>query len=116
MITLQDIDYKNIPKKNIEKTQKLLKDNYHEHLKELYSINKKKIYKIKKDRINVLMFPGSVNIIIQVLPKRELTLTNEEKELLEYHNFRRVFIQGLEPITEFEFKKIRHLLLKKLNK
>ena len=62
------------------------------------------------------MFPESSHIIIQVLPKNynAINLTDEEKELLEYHNFRRVFIQRLEPITEFEFKKIKQAMLNKI--
>ena len=116
MLILEGTNYRNISKEKIENAENLIRDYFHNHLKDLYIINKKEVYNVTKDRINIIMFPGSNNIIIQVLPKNhnDMTLTDEEKELLEYHNFRRVFIQRLEPITEFEFKKIKQAMLNKI--
>lgn len=115
-ITLNDLDYDNIPRENIETMKKTLIDNYYNYLLELYKINQNESYNIDRNRINIIMFPGSLHIILQILPKRnnEITLTKEEKDFMEFHNFRRVFMQGLEPKTEYEFKELRRNLLNRL--
>ena len=71
---------------------------------------------ISETQIMVEFIPGSLIIFIKILSKdRHFELTEEEKDLLEYHNFQRVFFKHLQPLSEYEYIMTRLNYLNKLN-
>ena len=61
---------------------------------------------LSKERIVIDFVPGSLIISVKILKEDEMfKLTPEEKDLLEYYNYLRVFHRGLKPMTEHEYKK-----------
>lgn len=85
-----------------------IKTFYFEHYKKLYNLSKNKIYKISEDNISIDVYDGSIIMIVKIYRNisKDLLLTDEEKDLLEYYNFVRVFHKGLRPITTYELKKM----------
>ena len=118
MVTVNDLDYHSLSREQKLRAENLIKDYYFNYLKKLHSISNADVYNVDLGRINVIMFPGSTHIIVEVLPKKFglITLTEEEKELLEYHNFKRVFMKNLPPLTEYEFKKMKQIVFDRLNR
>ena len=117
MMILKYFNYREVSPMKILGLENKLKTFYHNYLKKLYKLSGKEVYNVDKNRINILIFPGSTYIIIEVLPKNLgiITLTKQEKELLEYYNFRRVFMENKQPVSEFEFKKMRQIIFDKIN-
>lgn len=85
-----------------------IKTFYFEHYKKLYNLSKNEIYKISEDNISIDVYDGSIIMIVKIYRNisKHLLLTDEEKDLLEYYNFVRVFHKGLRPITTYELKKM----------
>ena len=85
-----------------------IKTLYFEHYKKIYSLSKNEIYNILEDNISIDVYEGSIILILKIHKSvnNKLSLSDEEKDLLEYYNFIRVFHKGLRPITTYELKKM----------
>lgn len=85
-----------------------IKTFYFEHYKKLYNLSKNEAHRISEEHISIDVYEGSIILIVKIHRNisEHLSLTEEEKDLLEYYNFVRVFHKGLRPLTTYELMKM----------
>ena len=111
-IKIKSIELDKVPSKKLVKIEKDIKNYYINY----YKVKFNSI--LSPDKIEITFLPGSVIINVRILKEtEEKILTQNEKDLLEYYNYIRVFQKGLTPITEYEYKKmLKFNIIKKYSK
>lgn len=110
ILTIDNIESSEVKKTDLFNLKNKLIEYYFNYYKKIYKQTKDDVFKISKDRIVIEFVPGSLIVSIKILKENQtVKLTQDEKDLLEYYNYIRVFHRGLQPITEFEYKKLRQL-------
>lgn len=111
-IKIKSIELDKVPSKKLVKIEKDIKNYYINYYKVKFNTI------LSPDKIEITFLPGSVIINVRILKEtEEKILTQNEKDLLEYYNYIRVFQKGLTPITEYEYKKmLKFNIIKKYSK
>ena len=109
LIKLPGFIFKTIDKTKLKIVRKFFQSLYKTHYKENYNKD------ILEEQILIEFIPGSLIIFIKIFKnKKYFKMTQDEKDLLEYYNFQRVFFKKLHPITEYEYIMSRKNYLGKL--
>ena len=95
IVKMPDIEYESITNNHKLKIKKDIQELIHQYLDKKHKTTKDKKFSINKNRINVIVFPGSTYIVLQILAKAQAgELSETDKDMLEYHNFMAILRGG----------------------
>ena len=104
IIKVKDIDYSSITDNKKLNLENKIQDEVHKYLHKQYSIHKCHDYLVDKNRINIVAFSGSTYIVVQILSKKyKNSLSNTEKDMLEFYNFMNIIKKDIVPVRESDY-------------
>ena len=104
IIFIKSINYSSIKADKKLNLERIIQNEVHDFLQNKFSNSKDSKFQVDLGRINVVAMSGSTYLVIQIMPKNvKHSLSNTDKDMLEFYNFMSVLQRGQMPIRENDY-------------